>query len=94
VRPPSEGDDIAVLRGDEVHGVGPRVGPALTGWPEESIRRNCHDGKYEHIRRGRYYFMTRAQIDAMIEAHRQCRKPVEVDPVQAARQANIVRLRN
>jgi hypothetical protein len=72
----------------------------MTGWPKESIRRACQRGQYVHTRRGRWYGMTRVQIDAMIASHEGGNggpRPVnqrdaEAAAIEAARQANVARL--
>jgi hypothetical protein len=71
----------------------------MTGWNEESIRRACHEGRYRHTRRGKFYGMTMTQVEAMVASH-------EVEPIpgpasareraatelEIARQANVARL--
>lgn len=71
----------------------------MTGWPQESIRRDCQKGRYAHIRRGRIYGMTNTQIEDMVAAHERGQRAqalnerdAQAAAVEAARQANIARL--
>lgn len=73
----------------------------MTGWTQESIRRGCHADRYQHIRHGRRYFMTAAQVEAMVASEQRggdqvkppTRREARVAEIEAARQFHLRRMR-
>lgn len=63
----------------------------LTGWSLYSLQRDCQAGRIDHVHRKNRRYMTRGQVDALIEAH--TRRTTQTDALAELRARHAQRQR-